>query len=498
LAVTPEPVGGDNRTINLQDIPNRMPQRETEQMTLSYREAISQLLSLADFERKSRVGDPPDFHLKRIERLLEYVGNPHIGQSYVHVAGSKGKGSTSALIAWPLAASGYSTGLFSSPSIHRITERIRVNGEPISELDFARLVETLWPAVERVTADGDIGIVSVFELETAMAFYHFTAIKTDINVIEVGLGGRLDATNIITPLISVITPISLDHVAVLGDTIGKIAGEKAGIIKPGVPVVASPQVPDAIAVIRATAESNKSELTESHSAVAIISSTDHGFDGIELELGVGDRSLQTRLHLLGTHQVDNTRTAVAVLQQLSNGGVPIDFGAIGEGISAVKWPARNQLVSRHPNPVFVDGAHNGASAHALRKTIEQLFPERRGVVLILGTVRGHDPSAVARELASLKPRIIVTESRHPKSLTGIELAEALSECKITTTSRTTSTQLALEQAHVLAGDGDVILATGSLFVAAEIIEIEHGIEPELYPDIKTPPHNLLSSTVRQN
>ena len=225
--VTPQPVDGDNPTTHLRDAPNSRPDQDTAQMKLSYRDAISQLLSLADFERKSRAGDPSDFHLKRIERLLGYIGNPHIGQNYVHVAGSKGKGSTSALIAWPLAASGYKTGLFSSPSIHRITERIRINGESISEGEFARIVETLWPAIERVTADGDIGVVSVFELETAMALHHFTEQGTDINVIEVGLGGRLDSTNIVTPVVSVITPISLDHVAVLGDTIGKIAGEKA-------------------------------------------------------------------------------------------------------------------------------------------------------------------------------------------------------------------------------------------------------------------------------
>lgn len=467
-------------------------------MTLTYREAITQLLSLADFERKSRAGDPPDFHLKRIERLLGYIGNPHIGQKFVHVAGTKGKGSTSAMIAWALAASGYSTGLFTSPSIHRITERIRIDGQPISERDFAKLVEMLWPAVERVTADGDIGVVSVFELETAMAFYHFSEVKADISVIEVGLGGRLDSTNIITPLVSVITPISLDHVAVLGDTIEKIAAEKAGIIKPGVPVVSSPQEPAALTVMRDRANAQGSELIESTDAVVILKSTSHGLHGTALELGVGGRSLNVQVRLLGTHQVDNARTAVAALEQLTKSGVQVAFEEIGAGIASVEWPARNQLVTRHPVPVFVDGAHNDASARALRRTIEQLFPERSGIVLILGTVRGHDPAAVARELAPLEPRIVATESRHPKTLTGLELAEALRECKITVTTKTSSTREALAEARLLAGDHDLILATGSLFVAAEIIEIEHGIEPELYPDIKLPPRPSLASASRQN
>lgn len=459
-------------------------------MTLSYREATSQLLSLADFERKSRVNDPPDFHLKRIGRLLGYLGNPHLGQKYVHVAGSKGKGSTSAMIAWSLTASGYTTGLFTSPSIHRITERFRIDGEPISENDFAQLVEKLWPAVERVTADKDIGIVSVFELETAMAFCHFANVKADISVIEVGLGGRLDSTNIITPLVSVITPISLDHIAVLGDTIELIAAEKAGIIKPGIPTVMSSQRPEAAAVIRSVAEATRVELIEATDAVKISKSTDLGLEGTKLELGINNGSpapiISTHMRLLGTHQIDNARTAAATLSQLNKAGFNVEPAAIATGLESVEWPARNQLVSQNPNPVFVDGAHNDASAKALCDSVKQLFPDRNGVVLIVGSVRGHNPEAVVRELITLKPRIVVTESRHPKSLTGSELADVLGECKIGVDAKTSDTHEALTRARALAKAGDLILATGSLFVAAEIIEHEHEIEPELYPDIKLP------------
>lgn len=462
-----------------------MPQKSPKQR--EYQEAVSKLLSLADFERKSRAGDPPDFHLKRIERLLGYLGDPHVNQKYVHVAGSKGKGSTSAMIAWALAENAYKTGLFTSPSIHKITERFRINGEPISEQDFTQLVHDLWPAVERVTADGDIGIVSVFELETAMAFCHFANVKADISVIEVGLGGRLDSTNIITPLVSVITPISLDHVAILGDTIEKIAGEKAGIIKPGVPVVTSPQHPDAIDVIRAAVHANQSELIESDSSVEIVDSDHLGLDGTKLELAVGSEITRTHLRLLGSHQIDNARTAIATLTRLSKSGIPTDNGANGAGIQAVRWPARNHLVSRKPTPIFVDGAHNDASARVLRESIENLFPNRNNIFLILGTVRGHNPAAVAREFSHLKPKIIVTESRHPKSLTNFELSDALGESKIPVHSVTESTQEALTLAKNLAKFDDLIVATGSLFVAAEVIESEHGIEPELYPDIKLPP-----------
>lgn len=452
-----------------------------------YQAAVSRLLSLADFERKSRANDPPDFHLKRIERLLEYLGNPHHGQKYVHVAGSKGKGSTSAMIAWAIAANGHKTGLFTSPSIHRITERFRINGEPISEHNFTNLVNDLWPAVERITADGDIGVVSVFELETAMAFVHFANSNADISVIEVGLGGRLDSTNIITPLVSVITPISLDHIAVLGDTIEQIAGEKAGIIKPGIPVVTSPQSPEALAVIENRAAEMDSLLVKSESSVAIDYRSDLGLDGTKLTATINGNTYDLHIRLLGDHQIDNARTAVATIDQLAKQGIPSAPKSTALGIEETTWPARNQLVSNQPTPIFVDGAHNDASAMALRKSVEKLFPYRQNVIVILGTVRGHDPAVIVRELAPLNPKLITTESRHPKSLTNIALSEALGDSKIPVVATAASTREALAQAKLMANESDLILGTGSLFIAAEIAELELGIEPELYPDIKLPP-----------
>ena len=459
----------------------------TSNVNSEYHAAISRLLSLADFERKSRANDPPDFHLKRIERLLAYLGNPHIGQKYVHVAGSKGKGSTSAMIAWSLAENGYTTGLFTSPSIHTITERFRINGEPISKKDFTSLVNDLWPAVEKVTADGDIGIVSVFELETAMAFCHFRNSKADISVIEVGLGGRLDSTNIITPLVSVITPISLDHIAVLGDTIELIAAEKAGIIKPGVPVVTSPQNPAALNVIKEKASSQNSTLIESQTKAEINSQNDLVLDGTKLSITIENEAYSPHLRLLGDHQIDNACTAITTVHELSKLGINTKPYKTDTGIENTNWPARNQLLATSPTPVFVDGAHNDASAIALCKSVEKLFPYREQVIVILGTVRGHDPTVIARELAPLNPKIIVTESRHPKSLTHLELSEALGDSKIPVLATTATTQEALEQAKHLANSSDLILGTGSLFVAAELAELELGIEPELYPDIKLPP-----------
>ncbi|MDP7485818.1 MAG: Mur ligase family protein, partial [Dehalococcoidia bacterium] len=287
-------------------------------------------------------------------------------------------------------------------------------------------------------------------------------------------------------LVSVITPVSLDHVAVLGDTIELIAAEKAGIVKPGVPVVASPQKPEAMKVIQKKSDEQQSKLTRSDSAITLRREIDLGLDGKNLELELNNQSANIHLQLLGDHQVDNAQTAIAAIGQLNKTDFPTDLSQIASGINQVEWPARNQLVSVKPILIFVDGAHNDSSAIALRKSIEKLFPDRENVIVILGTIRGHDPSVVARELAPLRPIFITTESRHPKSLTKSELSDALGDSKITVTATTASTHEALEQAKFLAKKNDLILGTGSLFVAAEIVELEHGIEPELYPDTKLP------------
>jgi len=452
-------------------------------MSLSYPEAVSLHFSLADFERKSRANEPPDFHLLRIERLLDYIGNPHHGQNYVHVAGSKGKGSTSALISWGLTECGYKAGFFSSPSIHKVTERFRVDGKPISESEFVELVESIWPAVQRVKDDGDIGIVSVFEMQTAMAFQHFNKVGADISVIEVGLGGRLDSTNVLNPLVSVITPISLDHVGVLGNTIPEIASEKAGIIKPGKPVVSATQVQEALEVIQSTASERSSTFTYAPECWQIEVESDSGLSGKDLLAKSQTSEVQFRLNLLGEHQVQNAQTAITALTEINSSGFEVNLSKAVGGFQKVKWPGRNQVASTGNPTVFVDGAHNGASATALRESVHELFPHRSGVVLIFGAIRGHDPSEVIRELASLDPQIVVTESRHPKSLRADELANLMAECKIKPIELTTNTSDALVAARKLADPSDVIVGAGSLFVAAEIVEIEQGIEPELYPDL---------------
>lgn len=457
-----------------------------------YRSSVARLLTLADFERKSRADQPPDWHLKRVERLMALLKDPHLAKPVVHVAGSKGKGSTSAFIASVLTEHGLRTGHYTSPHLHRFTERIAVDRKPISESDFAHLVDELWPYIDAISAQGDIGTVSVFEMLTAMAAVHFRDhADVDIAVIEVGLGGRLDATNLVQPIVSVITPISLDHVPILGTTISEIASEKAGIIKQGIPVVMSRQPNEAATVIEHKARQMQSDLHDAMREVAASRPVDVGIANryrgnahLLSEFG----KIRCDLQQLGQHQVDNARTAVAALQVLAQSGFALAADKIERGLSNTEWPCRTELLHL-PNgvPVLLDGAHNNASASALADTIATHTGLRnREVCLVLGTTAGHDSKAVAREMRQVQPACtIATSSRHPKSLPAAQVEAVVREAGLGVTYRSDSVDDAIERAQRIADDPDkhLIVATGSLFIAAEAREHVLGIDPELYDEI---------------
>ena len=450
------------------------------------------MLSLADFERKSRVGEPPDFHLRRMEVLLARLGNPELATPTIHVAGSKGKGSSSAMIASVLTAAGLRTGLFTSPHLHRMTERIRVDMNEISTDRFSELIEELWPDVEAVEQRGDVGKVSVFELLTAMSFLEFRSVNADVQVIEVGLGGRLDATNLVTPDVAVITPISLDHTAVLGDTVPKIAFEKAGIIKPGVPVVVGNQAPAARPVIEEAAGKRGSEVTYAHDRLTIVrgpeqATTANGKRVQCLTLQSSSNTYELELPLAGPHQVDNVITAIAALETFSSErDLTIGADSVSRGVAAVRWPARAEVLTAPDDDVqvIVDGAHNSSSAAALVSTLESLFPSATRPVVVYAGSGGHDFAATAREFSRLDPRVIVTRTRHPKAISAETVAEALRRDNVSVTAVTPDVESALREARAIASNGDVIVATGSLFVAAEVREILLSITPELYPDLR--------------
>ncbi len=453
---------------------------------MDYRSAIDQLLTLADFERKSRANEPPDFHLRRMELLLSSLGQPHLAVPVVHVAGSKGKGSVCSFIASALAANGLRTGLYTSPHLHRFTERIRIDGVPVEEDDFASLVERLWPNARAIELRGGAGVVSVFEMLTAMAFVHFREVAADCAVIEVGLGGRLDATNLVQPEVSVITPVGLDHVATLGDSIAKIAYEKAGIIKPHSPAVSSPQHPDAAEVIRRKAAETGSPLRFAPDVVQMLEARHRG-SMPQAATFIGARGrYEVEIPLLGEHQLENAMTAIAALESLGGEFAHLDAGSISSGLSGVEWPLRAEAISDGPPVILADGAHNADSGLALLAAIGRHFGGHRDIALIIGATGGHDVTAVARALSPLKPRLVATRSRHPKAVPVDEFTAALKRDNVEVENASANVAEALETALRLSGPDTLIVAAGSLFIAAEVKEAVQKIEPELYPDLRGP------------
>jgi len=461
----------------------------------TYTAAVDRLLDLADFERKSRAGEPPDFHLRRMERLLSRLGDPHLAVPTVHVAGSKGKGSTCALIASVLAAHGFRTGLYTSPHLHTFRERIRIDAEPVDPDGFATLVNDLWPHVEAVETEGGCGGVSVFELLTALAFVHFRRARAEIQVVEVGLGGRLDATNLVRPEVAVVTHISLDHTRILGRTLAKIAAEKAGIFKPRAAAVIGRQPPEARAVLQRAAANAGADFVDATESVRVLEEEPNGHGPQRIALGTPRGEYRLALPLLGQHQVDNAQTAVAALEALADRGFPLRTEAVETGVSRVDWPARVQLLPGTDPPVLVDGAHNDASAGALRRTLRRHFPDARHVVFVLAASRGHDFAATSRALSGAASAIVVTQTRHPRAVPAGQLAETLLADGLPVAAVTPDTPAALKAAARLARPGDLVVATGSLFLAAEVIEHVLDIEPELYPDLKRATPTPLTAAV---
>ena len=436
-------------------------------------------MGLADFERGTHSPGHGVFHLDRMRLLLERVGNPHLDVPTIHVAGTKGKGSTAAMITSILTADGYTTGLYTSPHLHRVTERIRVGLDPISRESFAGLVEELWPEAEYVSEHGEYGDLTFFEFVTAMAFLHFSKIGADFQVIEVGLGGRLDATNVVSPEVSVITPIMLDHVSVLGDTIELIAGEKAGIIKTGTPVVASPQSSTAIDVFARVASERDARLIQVSEVTEIVPGT-AGLGGQSFELRSSSSAYDLHTTLLGDYQRENAATAVTAVELLSR---PVSREGVVEGLAGVRWPARMQLMSANGARVLADGAHNPESVAHLREAVRKYFEFER-LILVFGATRSHSADGMLSELAGLSPVVAAVKSRHPKSATAETVAEAARATGLEVALLSDDVGEAARWAVAEAGPDDLVLATGSLAVAAEVIEEIEGIEPEIYEGLR--------------
>ena len=451
---------------------------------LDYDGALRLVMGLADFERSSHSPGHSSFHLHRIGMLMERLGNPHLATPTVHVAGTKGKGSTAAMVTSILAAEGHTVGFFSSPHLHSAVERIRLGMDPIARERFARLTAQVWPEVEWVGAKGGYGGVSTFEMLTAMAFLHFRQVGAQYQVIEVGLGGRLDSTNIVDPQVCVITSISLDHVKTLGDTVELIAREKAGIIKRGTPVVVSPQKAGPMAVIREAAARVGAPLVEVDEEVALAGRRAEGSgQALELSGALARYSLWTPL--LGAHQAENARTAVAAVETLIRLGARVSHGAILRGLREVRWPGRMEVLYRGEHVVVADGAHNPYSMRRLVLSVQELFQPRR-LIIVFGALAGHSAEGMIRELASMSPIVLAAKSRHPRAAPSDTIAETAQRLGLKVDFRSDDVGEATRRARQIAASGDLVLGTGSLSVAAEVIEEVRGVEPELYPYMEPP------------
>ncbi len=365
---------------------------------MSYPESVRYLYSLGN---EVKVG--AKFGLERMQTLLAALGNPERGQVFVHVAGTNGKGSTCAMIANALRRAGLRTGLYTSPHLIEPAERIQIDGSPVTYSDFNAAFETVHAAAERLLREERLDAhPSYFETVTAMAFCIFQS-RCDITVLEVGLGGRLDATNVVTPELCVITPIAFDHESFLGNTLEAIAAEKAGILKPGVPVIVAKQPDAAEAVICDRARQLGCELIRTaDTPVSNIAATAyHSIFSVEGE--------QYECALAGRHQIDNAVAAILACRELNIAAPAIQFG-----LKTVRWPGRLELVARNPDFVL-DGAHNPAGAAALAAYIDE-FCRHRPVWLVYAAMRDKAIEEVTGQLFPLARNLIVTAPNFPRAL----------------------------------------------------------------------------------
>ncbi|MEI7988191.1 MAG: folylpolyglutamate synthase/dihydrofolate synthase family protein, partial [Chloroflexota bacterium] len=443
---------------------------------LAYQQSLDYLYSFIDYSLQRMFRASPErFDMGRMHALMAAIGNPHQSYPVIHVAGTKGKGSVSVLCASALQAMGYKVGLYTSPHLQEYTERIQINHQDIPRLDFVRLVEEVKPYVDTIPK------LTTFEITTAMMYRYFSQQQVDVAIIEVGLGGRLDATNVVVPRVSVITSISYDHAEILGDTLALIAAEKSGIIKPEVPVVVAPQREEARRVITRIATERNSPLLQvgkdllfapvSHSlngqTMLVWHSREQEMVSEYIESGGAKIWEPTRLNLslLGYHQVQNAATAYAALHLLNDSGLTVSEAAIQTGFAQTCWPARFEILQRYP-AVVVDAAHNRDSAQKLSMAIGDYFPAQP-VVLIFGASEDKDVEGMFAELLPRVRQVIATQSIHPRAMDAEKLV-ILAHQFGRPAKMVTPLEDALAEAVRIAAGEAVVMAAGSIFLAAGI------------------------------
>jgi len=445
---------------------------------IEYNKALDYLYSFVDYSLKhSSELAKAEFNLDRMFALMQELGNPQNKYPIIHVAGTKGKGSVSALCASALQAGAYKVGLYTSPHLIDYCERIQVNGEPIPHELMVELVEEIKPAVARVP------FLTTFEITTALGFLAFARQGCTAAVVEVGLGGRLDATNIVTPKVSVITSLSYDHMAVLGDTLAKIAGEKAGIIKQGVPVVSSPQKDEALKVLERVVGEKECSFT--------LVGKDVSFGRMGASLESQTLNITSFYHpskfivtipLLGEHQVENSATAYTALKVSM---LELSDESIQKGFSQVKWRARFEIARRYP-PLIFDSAHNQDSFIKLRETLDEYFPNHQ-VYLIFGASEDKNLPGMFAEMKTKIKKLIVTRADHPRALPPEQIVELANQAGVESEA-VTPVESALARALELSkNDGSIVLSAGSMFVTAEIMQAWQKYKESLNRRVPTLP-----------
>ena len=459
---------------------------------MNYQESLAYLYSLSDFERTGHYTRNPAENLPREAYLLAQLGNPQQSYTCTLIAGTKGKGSTAAYIEQVLRMAGLRTGLYTQPDLHTFRERIRVDGRLISEHETSELLTELRSVVERIQQEQKFGPFITYEVATALALLYFSRQHIQHAVLEVGLGGRLDATNVTEPLVSVITSISYDHMQILGNTLTSIATEKAGIVKPGGLVVTSAQFPEALLAIAAVCRAQHANLvrvgpSSGDAAIAEVSAGQLPALSYTYHLEKRTEERQTftiwapehtyerlEIPLAGDHQLENATAALATLELLRKKGVAWDETALRAGFQSMHWPARIEVIGHAPT-VVVDGAHNADSMQKLLQALRTSFTSKR-LIVILSTNHDKDLVGIVRALAGIDS-VILTRMVNPRAATIEQLRSVFAEYapNVRVYSMPNSSQ-AMDLALELANDNDLVCVTGSLYIAAEVLRwsASHG------------------------
>jgi dihydrofolate synthase/folylpolyglutamate synthase len=454
---------------------------------LSYETAVAQMYALGH-----ELAQTPShkFDLAHMRVLLAALGHPENRFPTVLVAGTNGKGSTAATLASILRASGLKTGLYTSPHLIRINERIRLNGEPIGDDDFATLHDVVGRTAERLVSEGDLPWhPSFFEMLTAMAFEYFARSRPDMVVLEVGMGGRLDATNVVAPRLSIITDVSLDHQKYLGETIGEIAREKAGVVRPGGVVVTLPQLPEANDVIGNTILEVGARAVN---AVPYVPPVSPGSANcMSLDAGIWNRYplevMGTRIMvespLVGRHQLRNLALAIAAAVEMRNqeldakGTAQITAETIARGIRETRWPGRFQVVpAAGDDPEFVlDVAHNPAGAWALRSTLSAAYQDLgngREITMVFGVMRDKAVREITEILFPIAGHVIVTHANNPRSASPDEIRQAAARVVAgIDVEEAENVASALDRARKVAGSRGLVVVTGSIYIVGEAMRM---------------------------